>query len=251
MALRSQIHPFPEVGQYDRGWSNDLSAVLGVLQGGLGVNQGLRLGIPTSGLIPTATDGYLVQGDEVMQPNMSDLITAAPASATMRKCFLGGSDVFYWADAANAAKGDRHILVAETSTSANAIKAIGQRLNYGGGHYGLRGVVNLAAADKGADTNLATWLHPEGQTGSFIRIEYAAARVLTAAASGGDTAFKMGGVTLATILAANTGTANFTVVGSPGATWILAPNTDLTLKYNAAGTPTAGVFEFHVGFHYL
>lgn len=266
--LPDQTHPFARPVQYDRSWAKDVGAVLDVMQGGSGIMAGARFGIPTTGNLrqPSAVDGWLVSGDEVFGPNLSELVDVAPALATMRRIFIG-SRPFYFAGADNKALGDRDAIIGEISTAAAAIKAIGQPLNPAGGLYGLRGLINLAACDKGADFALANWIKPiihgaDAFGSSMIQIASASARMLTAGVAGGDINFKIGTltnnvltnpVTVATILAANTGTAGAKAAGTPGPTWLLDPiavGSNLGLAYNAAAG-TAGVAEVIVHFRYL
>jgi len=271
MPISLQAHPFGNAfAQYERSWGNDLAAALAVMQGGgPGVMAGARLNIPATGdlLRPVGTDGWLVAGDEVYGPNLSELTDTAPVSVTMRR-ILNGTRPFYYAPVANTFQ-PREVILGEISTSATAIKSIGQTLNPGSGLYGLRGVVNLAACDKGADTALANWLRPvilgaDVYGASLIQIVSATARILTAAEAGTDVNFRVGTltnnvltnpITVATILAANTGTVGAKAVGTPAATWIIDPivaaNANFGLAYNVATGPTAGVAEVVVHFRYL
>jgi hypothetical protein len=267
--IREQTHPFGVRDQYTRDWSRNVSAVLEVMQGGAGIMAGARLNIPTSGdlLRPVGVDGWLVAGDQVAGPNLSELTDTAPTNVTMRRIVVG-SVPYYYADASNNVK-ELDAIIGEISTSGAAIKAIGQPLNPTGGVYGLRGVINLAACDKGADVALANWLRPiihgaDAYGASLIKIESAVARMVTAAAGGTDINFKIGtltnnvlsnAITVATIAAANTGTAGAKAVGTPGPTWILDPivaaNANLGLAYNVAAGPTAGIAEVIIHFRYL
>lgn len=268
MAILPQPHPFAPHAQYDRSWENNLSAVLEVMQGGAGIMAGARFGIPTTGDLrrPTGVDGWLVSGDHVFGPNLSDLVDTAPASVTMRRIYIG-SRPFYYAGTENKALGDRDAIIGEISTTAAAIKAIGQPLNPAGGMYGLRGLINLAACDKGADVALANWIKPiihgaDAFGASMIQIASASARMVTAATGGGNIDFKIGTltnnvlttpVTVASILAANTATAGAKAAGAPGPTWLLDPiaaGANLGLAYNCAAG-TAGVAEVIVHFRYL
>jgi hypothetical protein len=270
MPVNPQAHPFGnQFAQYERSWDNDLSAALEVMQGGAGIMSGARLNIPTTGdlLRPVGTDGWLVSGDKIYGPNLSDLTDTAPINVAMRR-ILNGPKPYYYAPAANTYQ-PREVILGEISTSATAIKAIGQSLNPSGGLYGLRGVVNLAACDKGADVALANWLRPiihgaDIFNASLIQVVSATARILTAAVAGTDVNFKIGTltnnvltnpVTVATILAANTGTVGAKAVGTPGLTWVIDPivgaGANLGLAYNVASGPTAGIAEVTLHFRYL
>lgn len=270
MPVNQQSHPYGnQFNIYERSWSDDLTAALTVMQGGAGIMAGARLNIPTTGdlLRPVGLDGFLVAGSDVYGPNLSDLTDTAPANVTMRRV-LNGVRPFYYAPAANTFQ-PRETIIGEISTSGAAIKAIGQTMNLGGGLYGLRGIVNLAACDKNADFALANWLRPIIQGAdvygsSMIQLVSATARMVTAAAGGTDVNFRVGTltnnvltnpVTVATILAANTATAGFKAVGTPAASWILDPivaaNANLGLAYNVAAGPTSGIAEVILNFRYL
>lgn len=235
----------------ERSWSENLTGVLQSVQGAAGWNTGGRFTIPNTGLLPSATDGTLLRGPEILGLNLSELIDTAPANAALRRLFFGTRNLYY-AGLANVSLGARDAVIAEVSTGLSTIQSIGQPLNLGNGLYGLRGLINLVNCVKGADTQLATWTHPAINAASPIQIESVAARIVTAAVSGTDIAFKVGATTVASIAAANTGTLNFAAIGTPAATWVLAPNTSLALSYNvAAGSPTAGQAEVTMLFRYL
>ncbi len=253
MPISPQTANFPTREMHiERSWSENLTAVLQSTQGAVGWNAGGRFTIPNTGLLPSATDGTLLRGPEILGLNLSELIDTAPASAALRKLCFGTRNLYYAPAPANVALGARDAVIAEVSTGASAIQAIGQPLNLGNGLYGLRGLINLVNCVKGADTQMATWTHPAINAASPIQVESVAARIVTAAVSGTDINFKLGATTIATILAANTGTVNFAAIGTPAATWVLAPGTNIALSYNvAAGSPTAGQAEVTMLFRYL
>lgn len=220
MALSPQTSPFPPIYQTERSWENNLRAALTLLAPGTGIRSGLQLGLPldavtglvTTGLVPTLTDGYLVQADQVLGPYGSKLTSAAATGLTNRNIYFGLSGLQY-ADATNEAPTAGDVLIGSISTDAldpASILHLGQPYNYGAGRYGVRGVINLAKCPKGADTIFFTWTPPADLQN--VRLVYAQARVMEAVSAGNATGddfllkIKNGSdaaVTLATVAAAS------------------------------------------------
>ncbi|MGA1114549.1 MAG: hypothetical protein ACO3TI_06325 [Aquiluna sp.] len=214
MTLNPQTANFPPIDLPERSWSNNLRAALELLAPGSGVRAGLKLGVPlnagqpTTGLKPTLTDGYLVQGDTVLGPYGSKLSKAAPASVSNRSIFFGLGGLNY-GDANNVAPSVRDVQIGSISTNATSIIHIGQPYNYGAGRFGVRGLVNLATCPRAADTTFFTWTMPDEL--GHARVTYAEARVIAAvtanAATNDDFVLKVkngtaAAVTLATLTAA-------------------------------------------------
>jgi hypothetical protein len=164
-------------------------------------------------LVPTLTDGYLVQGDTVLGPYGSKLAKAAPASATNRAVFFG-LDGLNYGDANNAPPLVSDVQIGSISTTADSIIHVGQPYNYGAGRFGVRGLINLVTCPRAADTTFFTWTMPDAL--GHARVTYAEARVIAAAtanAAAGDNfvlkvkAGEAAAVTLATLTGTNLGAA--------------------------------------------
>lgn len=217
--MKPQTANFPPLDMPERSWSNNLRAALDLLAPGVGIRSGLKMGVPlltgqpTTGLVPTLTDGYLVQGDTVLGPYGSKFSVAAPASVTNRGVFFGLEGLGY-GDANNAPPVATDVQIGSISTTANSIIHIGQPYNYGAGRFGVRGLVNLVTCPRAADTTFFTWTMPDAL--GHARVTYAEARVIAAAtanAAAGDNfvlkvkAGEAAAVTLATLTGTNLGAA--------------------------------------------
>lgn len=257
MTLRPQGHPFPPIHLPEISWITNLRKSMELLAPGEGVWQGLELGLPkasglvTTGLKPTLTDGYLLRGDEILGPYGSKQTETAEAGWTNKKIYFGRAGMAY-GDANNAPLFPNDALIGSLSTnSANpaSIVHLGQQLNYGAGRFGVRGVVNLAACPKGADTTFFRWEVPQGIM-NYARVTYAQARI-TEAVSAGNTAgddfvlkVKQGSetaVSLATIASTSlvtAGTVSRKVpVSADALSWYKPVNIDFI--YNQTDTSTA------------
>lgn len=237
MSLNPQTSNFPPIHQTERSWEQNLRAVMNMLVPGVGVRSGLNLDIPASGLTPTISDGVLISGDNILGPYAKGIVAAEP-SAT-RKLFFGLAG-FYYATTAETAKDAQ---VGEVTTNANAIVAVGQPLSYGACRFGVRGVINLARATKGADTTFFNWVKPDLSL-KYTRVTFAMVRSVVAAvgAGAGDNhVLKVDNKTLVTASGTNISAANTIVTGTPDASWVFGPDTTaLAFKYNQTG---AGVTE--------
>jgi len=259
MPINPQTSQFPPLHSPEQSWDENLSAALALLAPGVGIRRGLKMlpplsGVqPTTGLLPTLTDGYLCSGDSVMGPYGSKVVVAATANWANKNLYFGLSGA-YWADTPIK---PTDVLIASVSTdnlSPAAITAIAQPMHYGAGRFGVRGVVNLGKCAKGADTLLLTWTKPTELAAENTRITNAIVRTLAAPSAGIDAgdafALKAGAVTLATLDNTALGTAGLQAVGSAAATWQYAPTTTtIPIRFNLTDGTTAftgGLAEFSV-----
>ena len=263
MPLNAQTSGFPPISQSERSWALELSSLADLLFPVSGIRSGLALGFPlssgqpTTGLMPTATDGKIVLGDSVYGPFGSKLISVATANwANKKYWFSPTKGIFYYADTAEKSN---DVQLAEVSTdngSPAAIMAIGQPTIQGGNRFGMRGVVNLAKCTKGADTNLFTWAAPAALSGfSNARIVHAqvkTATIVTAGNTAGDDfVLKVGATTLVTHAVASLTSANAVTVGTVANYPVVDPVAGLVFRYNQTDTSTAitgGSLEVNVLF---
>jgi hypothetical protein len=260
MAVSQQNSGFPPIAGVERSYQENLRAVMNLMVPGEGIRQGLTLGLPlsggqpTTGLTPTLTNGALIKGDRILAP-YSKVVLAATAGWANKKFYFSGTGGYaYYAD---APEHPNDALIAEISTdSANpaSIVAIAQPYAYGGLHFGVKGVVNVAKATDGADVNLFTWNKPANVGLDNTRITFAMVKTAIAVSagntSGDDFLLKVGSTTLATLASTDLAAAGNTVVGTPAASWVFGASTSsLTFKYNQTDTSTAiagGAVEFAV-----
>lgn len=181
--LNPQTSGFPAISQIERSWEQNLRAALAYLTPGSGAREGLRLGLPDAGLTPTLTDGYLIQGDQVLGPFGSKLITAIAASQSNKKLFFGLSGM-YWGDENNAPLKPTDVLLGVVSSDADSIVHVAQPANFGAGRVGVRGFVSLEKATAGADQLAFEMSLAEGFEN--IRVTFAQARVAAAVTAGND-----------------------------------------------------------------
>lgn len=253
MTLKAQTNAFPPISLPEQSWAQNIRASLRLLAPGPGARSGLKLGVPESGLLPTLTDGYLVDGDNVAGPYGSRLIPAI-APDSFLNLYFGLSGMYYAPSPAT----ERDVLVGAVAAGAENVLHVAQPMNYGAGRLGIRGQVALEHCVKGGD--VAAIALPLPDTGlEFARLTYAHARVsapTTAGAAAGDNFVlkaASGGteLTLATITGTQTGTANHAVRYIPdaaaAATWDAAePVTVLYSQADDGGNIEGGVVEFHL-----
>lgn len=260
MPLNPQTANFPPLSQVEHSWEQNVRKSMELMAPGVGIRSGLELGLPmtsgqpVAGLTPTLTDGYLVKGDQVMGPYGSKLISAAPLNVATRKLFFGLSGM-YWGDSTNLPLKPTDVRIGEITTDAvDSIISVAQAYNYGACLFGARGVVNLSKAVDGSDQNLFTWSKPADLGLKGLRVSHAQARVIAPVTagntSGDDFLLKVNSTTLVTLGVASLPTLNALAIGTPDATFVIAPSvTDLVFKYNQTDTSTAiagGAVEFNV-----
>lgn len=258
MPLNPQTANFPPISQVEHSWEQNLRAFAKYLVPGAGARSGLDLGLPASGLTPTLTDGYMIQGDQVLGPYGSKLISAPPAEVTNKNLFFGLSGL-YWGDANNAPLKTPDVLVGVVTTDVDSVIHVAQMKNYGGGRIGVRGVVNLEKATKGADVTAFDLAIPNGF--DYARIIYAQARVAAATTAGVasgedfnlkikiDDAAAVKLVTIDDLSLGDVGTlATFAIADSDDEVVAYQP-TSIKTQYSQADTSSAiegGVVEFYV-----
>lgn len=257
MPLNPQTANFPPISQVEHSWEQNLRALAKYLVEGPGARHGLELGLPTSGLTPTLTDGYLLDGDQVLGPYGSKLISAPPAEVINRNLFFGLSGL-YWGDANNAPLKTTDKLIGVVTTDVDSVVHVAQPKNYGGGRMGIRGVVSLEKCTKGADVTAFDFALPE--TFAQARVSYAQARVAAAATAGFDAGDdfvlkvkidEAAAVTLATVddaLLDDVGTLATFAIADADAVAAYQP-TSIKVQYNQTDPGadlTGGAVEFYV-----
>lgn len=253
-AYRPQTDPFPPLRQTEHSWEQNLRASLGFLIPGAGARDGLKLSIPATGLEPGLTDGYLLQGDRVIGPYGSQLLSPAPASAA-RSLYFGLAGPYYATEPATV----RDVLLGTLATTADGIIYVAQPINAGSGRVGVRGQVAISRAVDGSDQSMLSLPIPAGF--EYARVAYAQSRVIGATTGGTDSGdnfvLKAGPagslLTLTTIahsaLPTLGATSRYVPVSADASSW--AGATALTVAYNQTDTATAiagGLVEFAVLF---
>lgn len=252
MALNQQTANFPPISLPEQSWSLNLRAVMTYLGAGAGAYSGMVLGVPlaagvpTTGLVPTLSEGVAIFEDNVIGINPS-AVSAAPPSITNRDIFFG-LEGYYYADDLNTPRTLKDIRIGTISTSADSIIAIAQPQNYGGGRYGVKGYLRPDLLTDGADTTFFTWVKPAIY--QHCRIAYAQSRVVSGVTAGGDAGddltlkVKKGAdaaVTLTSLTAANLGAANtvnrFAAADGDAVSWHDAST--LLFQYNQTDATTA------------
>lgn len=241
MPLNPQTHPFPPLDQVERSWDKNITASLRALYPGPYIGEGLKLGFPlsagqpTTGFLPTMTNGYLVDGDMVAGPYGASLITATTANQVNTGLWFGLKGVYYAANAATP----KDVLLGRLSTNATSIQHIGQQYRASDGMYVIRGVVNLAQCARAADTALFTWTKPTTQ--KYSQVVYSHVRIETIVTAGNTTGddflLKLGSTTLLTKAAANLVTLDHTDATTSAAA--VSTASTLTFNYNFTDTSTA------------
>lgn len=236
MPLNKQSANFPPLGMPEISWAENIRKAMEFVHPAPVVAYGLKMGIG-SGLIPSLTDGWLVDGDKVMGPYGSKLIAAAPASET-NNFYFGLEGTGYYDTAAATPK---DAFIGSVLASADSVIHVAQFSRSTSGFFAVRGVVNLEDCTKGADVDLITWTKPDVGLPN-TRIVYAHAKVL-AAVSAGNTAgddflLKVGSTTLVTKDDANLVTVGHTDVAASLPTYGES-TTSLVFKYNQTDTSTA------------
>ena len=255
MTLNSQTNAFPPITIPDRGWTQNLPAVMDYQIPTAGFVSGFRLGIPlnTGGTAVAASltpnlsgQGVMVQGDSVLEFR-TDVLGAAPVSVTGRNIYYGLTGLYY-AGSDNLPLSSRDVLVGQVTTNGTTIISIAQPQAYGAGRFGIRGEINLGLVTDGADQTLFTWTPPTIY--QWMRCTYAHSRVAIAAAagntSGDDNLLKVqfgsaSAVTLATIAATNLVTAGTMATFGFADSDLAVGLTSGTVKllYNQTDTSTA------------
>lgn len=260
MPLNPQYSPFPPIALPDRGWAENLRAVMRHLVPGAGVRSNLALdlplsaGQPTTGFLPTLTTGEMIFGDSVLGITKENILSAQ-ANWNNKKLYFGLNGMYYGDTPLKATD----TVIGEINTGADSILSIAQPMSYGGARFGVRGTVHLAKCVKGADVNLFTWTKPADAGLPFIRVTYAHAKTAIACTAGNATGdsfvLKAGSTTLVThpdtaLSAAGTITAGLPVSAAP---WVFE-GSSLTVKYNqtdASGNLAGGKVDFIVEFELL
>lgn len=257
MPLNAQTNPFPPLHGPEQSWEKNLTKSMELLNPGVAIASGLKLGIPlstgqpTTGLLPTLTDGLLTYADEIAGPYGSDIIITAEANKTNVGLYFGLGGAYY---AAAPAK-PTDVLIGSLSTNADSILHIGQLYRSAAGAWVIRGLIGLQRAVKGADQTFFTWTKPANLDLDNARITAVQGRVLAPVTGGNATGdslvIKAGSTSLLTISDTELATADFVGVGTSAAAWwrSIANSGSIAFSYNqtdASANLAGGLVEVKI-----
>jgi hypothetical protein len=261
MPLNPQFSPFPPITLPDRGWAENIRAALRYLVPGVGIRTNMVLdlplsgGQPTTGLLPTLTDGTMIAGDSVLEVSKFNVL-AATKNWTGKKLYFGLAGMYYGDTPTKSTDTAIAQLSTDNDPATPSILTIAQPMSYGGGVFGVRGTINLAKCVKGADVDLFTWVKPADLGLPGLRITYAQVKTAIACttgnAAGDDFVLKVGSTAVVTHAAANLSIAGAVSAGLPvsATPWAFESNS-LTFRYNqvdAAANLAGGKIDFLVKF---
>jgi hypothetical protein len=256
MPVNTQTSGFPGIQQPEISWENNLAAISQRLNRPAGpfAGGGLVLSVPASGLVPTITDGYVIDGDRIAGPFASKLIGGAPVNADRQRLVFGLKGLSYPSVASPETPKD--VLIGEVSTTASDVFQTTQYLFLRPGVAIVRSFLDLGklvAGKRNANIKFAEIPKPAGYR--FMRVPFSFVRINTVlggtidAGDALDIKGSTAGVAIATIGSLN----NAALAGAVGAVTELAAkplylptDTALSLHYNltdANSTITSGVVE--------